>query len=816
MASSADGTKLAAVEDGGFIYTSTDSGLTWTPRDSERYWLGVASSADGTKLVAIDAGDGTGPGGFIYTSSDSGVTWTPRESEREWIGVASSADGAQLIAVDGSGTGSGGFIYISTDSGATWSPRESERYWGGVASSADGNRLIALDTNGKIYTSGGIGTLASGAQGSSTTFQRLPNGQWSQIGGGGEIAPGSVGSAQLAANLTLAGTTTGSFAGNLAGDATNFTGTLAGDVTGTQQATAIADTTVTGKLLTGFVSAPGIITATDSILTAINKLSANASAGSEVLLADIVAPPLSPVVAWGDNHEAQSTVPPLANVIAISAGDTQSLALRADGTVVAWGTGPAVPGGLAGVTTLAAGVSHDLVRKSDGTVEGWGDNTYGQLDGLAGITNAMDVAVGEQHSLILHSDGSVTAKGFVFVGGTSVAPPVGLTGVTAIAAGYDHSLALKSDGTVAAWGRNDAGQVTGTLPTRGTIVEIIDDTRFRLSNDLAAATEDLTYDGATVLSSISDGSDVIVVASTSGLTTGMKVTGSSIVGPATLTNVVAIAANGYHSLALKGDGTVVAWGWDNAGQSAVPDSLSGVSKIAAGYGFSMALKTDGTVVVWGEAADGQTTVPSTATQVTQIAGGGRHALALRAELIPAQVARLDQDNVFTGKVGIKRVPAVNTLEVEGQASKTIAGNWLANSDRRIKSEIQPLTGALEKLDQVRLVDFRYTEDYRAAHPGIPDKRYLNVIAQEFAQVFPDHVQSSGETLPDGSEILQVDTYPLTIYSAAAVQELHRENEALKKQLAQQKIQLMEQDQATKAKLAEQEERLRKLEAVLVK
>jgi len=49
---------------------------------------------------------------------------------------------------------------------------------------------------------------------------------------------------------------------------------------------------------------------------------------------------------------------------------------------------------------------------------------------------------------------------------------------------------------------------------------------------------------------------------------------------------------------------------------------------------------------------------------------------------------------------------------------------------------------------------------------------MNVIAQEFGEVFPDYVQKSGEKLPDGSEILQVDPYPLTIYTAAAVQELH--------------------------------------------
>jgi hypothetical protein len=125
----------------------------------------------------------------------------------------------------------------------------------------------------------------------------------------------------------------------------------------------------------------------------------------------------------------------------------------------------------------------------------------------------------------------------------------------------------------------------------------------------------------------------------------------------------------------------------------------------------------------------------------------------------------------SGRVGIGRTPSANALEVSGNASKDVAGSWLANSDARIKTDIATVTNALETLARVRPVSFRYTETYRAAHPGIKDRAYLNVVAQEFQQVFPDAVQSSGEYLPDGSEILQVDTYPLTIYSAAAVQEL---------------------------------------------
>jgi photosystem II stability/assembly factor-like uncharacterized protein len=54
MASSADGTKLAFGDNGGYIYTSTDSGATWTERTTmgSNQWISIASSSDGTKLAA--------------------------------------------------------------------------------------------------------------------------------------------------------------------------------------------------------------------------------------------------------------------------------------------------------------------------------------------------------------------------------------------------------------------------------------------------------------------------------------------------------------------------------------------------------------------------------------------------------------------------------------------------------------------------------------------------------------------------------------------------------------------------------------------
>ena len=61
---------------------------------------------------------------------------------------------------------------------------------------------------------------------------------------------------------------------------------------------------------------------------------------------------------------------------------------------------------------------------------------------------------------------------------------------------------------------------------------------------------------------------------------------SDLVG---LSGVTAIAGGGYHTVALKSDGTVVAWGYNYYGQTSVPAGLSGVTAIAAGYSHTVAL-----------------------------------------------------------------------------------------------------------------------------------------------------------------------------------------------------------------------------------
>ncbi len=271
-------------------------------------------------------------------------------------------------------------------------------------------------------------------------------------------------------------------------------------------------------------------------------------------------------VAWGGNASGESLVPPgLTTVAALSGGGSDTLALKGDGTVVAWGDNTygetSVPGALTNVLAISAGDMFSLALTSNGKVTAWGDNTYGETTVPASLTNVVGIAAGRYHALALTSAGTVVAWGVTsgvnYHGQTAV--PAGLTNVVAVAAGWYHSVALKSNGSVVAWGYNADGE--STPPT--------------LTNAVAIA--------AGAYHTLAMGSDGTVVA------WGANTYGQTTV-PA-LTDVVAIAAGWDHSLALQADGTIVPWGYDGYSQLEVPSTLDNVTAIAAGGYHSLALNT---------------------------------------------------------------------------------------------------------------------------------------------------------------------------------------------------------------------------------
>jgi alpha-tubulin suppressor-like RCC1 family protein len=229
------------------------------------------------------------------------------------------------------------------------------------------------------------------------------------------------------------------------------------------------------------------------------------------------------LVAWGDDNSDQAAVPTERTFVAIAAGYYHTLAIVADATVTAWGSNPGgaatVPAGLTDVIAVAAGADHSLALKSNGTVVAWGTNTNGQANVPAGLVSVAAIAAGNSFSLALKTDGTVVAWGANGAGQTTV--PAGLTGVIAIAAGNDFAAALKSDGTVVVWGDNTFGQRNV---------------------------------------------------------------------PAGLTGVTAISSGRYHTLALKANGTVSAFGNNGSGQLDAPADINGVFQLDAGGGHSLALR----------------------------------------------------------------------------------------------------------------------------------------------------------------------------------------------------------------------------------
>jgi alpha-tubulin suppressor-like RCC1 family protein len=109
---------------------------------------------------------------------------------------------------------------------------------------------------------------------------------------------------------------------------------------------------------------------------------------------------------------------------------------------------------------------------------------------------------------------------------------------------------------------------------------------------------------------------------------GLNSEGQTVV-PTGLSNVVAVAAGAAHSLALEGNGKVIGWGRDSEGETTPPSSLSNVVAIAAGEFYSLALGSNGVVTAWGSDAYGQTNVPSGLNHMAAIAAGSFHALALK-------------------------------------------------------------------------------------------------------------------------------------------------------------------------------------------
>jgi alpha-tubulin suppressor-like RCC1 family protein len=290
------------------------------------------------------------------------------------------------------------------------------------------------------------------------------------------------------------------------------------------------------------------------------------------------------------------TVTGLSGVTQVSGGGVHNLALLGDGTVKAWGgngsgelgngshTGPETCGrypfqeacstspvpvsGLAEVVAVSAGATHSLALLSDGTVMAWGENEYGEL-----------------------GDGTHTGPEPCGATPCSTTPVAvsGLSGVIAISAGYHHSLALLASGAVMSWGDGESGQLGNGANANSDVPVAVSG----LSSGVAA----VSGGGFHSLALLSDGTVKAWGLNGSGQLGNGTVTKSNVPVTVTgLSGVIGIAGGQAHSVALLSDRSLSSWGWNNEGQlgngtigeaQPTPGPVTGVSAVtsfgAGGY-----------------------------------------------------------------------------------------------------------------------------------------------------------------------------------------------------------------------------------------
>jgi alpha-tubulin suppressor-like RCC1 family protein len=263
---------------------------------------------------------------------------------------------------------------------------------------------------------------------------------------------------------------------------------------------------------------------------------------------------------------------------------TGTFKIVAPGAVVSWGDQGLIHvpfEAQSGVTAVAMGEEHAVALKNDGSVVAWGLDIYSNAPVVVpevGKSGGVAIAAGYYHTAVLKTNGGVYVWGYNGLGVTNV-PTLAQSGVSAIAAGSYHMLALKTNGSVVAWGSNQYGESTVPLAAQNGVKAIAAGNGHSLA---------LKNDGSVI--AWGEGTNNTGVAPNCG---------QSQVPFAAQTGVIAIAAARWNSAALKADGTVVVWGECCCSLTNVPAPSPDAFQVAVDSGTGLVLTTNGMVSEWG-------------------------------------------------------------------------------------------------------------------------------------------------------------------------------------------------------------------------
>jgi alpha-tubulin suppressor-like RCC1 family protein len=293
-----------------------------------------------------------------------------------------------------------------------------------------------------------------------------------------------------------------------------------------------------------------------------------------------------------------SLVPDGNDFLAIASGLENCLALTSGGLVIQWLPGMSNSFSFCegeGYRAIAAGGYNAAALAGDGSIVAWG-NQPDIYDVPAG-TGYRAIAVGEMHGVAIASNGSLVAWGNNTWGQCDVPPGNDFTGVWAT---EFRSAAQRADGSLVAW-----GTYTGMgMPSAAEVPAGNDFTSVSLCGDLSIATR---HDQSVVVWGCSR-------ADSRNLERG---------------KIRQIAAGAYHTVVLRSDGSLTAWGDNYYGQSTPPAGKDYID-VAAGGRHSLALKADGSLVAWGDSSEGHCNVPP-GNDFIAIAAGDGFSIAERSD-----------------------------------------------------------------------------------------------------------------------------------------------------------------------------------------